>query len=113
MNTTYQRKPGFFGSVKTLGVTVVTGANDLTISTVNSATNVVGGVEQVTAVGREAIDIWGETLLEDMRADQEEDRILREMDRHNRTAELENLKTELARVKSTTPVTQTVGKTNG
>ena len=100
----YTRKTGFFGSVKKLGVTIVSGANDITTDTVGTATNITGATRQVTSIAREAVDIWGETILEDMRADQAEDRIIREMERHHRTAELDNLKTELAKVKSTNPV---------
>ena len=93
--STYTRKVGFFGSVKQLGVTTISGANTVTIDIVNTATGITGSTAVVSGIIREATSIWGETLLEDLRADQSEDRIMRELDMLQRTAELDTLKVQL------------------
>lgn len=100
-NTTgYTRKIGFFGSVKQLGVTTVSGLNTATIDLVNTATGITGSTAVVSGLIREATTIWGETLLSDLRADQAEDLIHRELGMLQRTAELDMLKAELTKART-------------
>ena len=107
----YTRKVGFFGSVKTLGVTTVAGLNTITIDTVNTATGLTGSTAVVSGIIKEATSIWGETLIEDLRADQSEDRILRELDMLQRSSELDALKHQLATEKAKR-ATGTTGTSN-
>jgi len=102
-NTTnpYARKVGIFGSTKQLIVTTVSGLNTATQDSVELLTGITGAGATAGTLLKEATGVWGETILEDLRADQAEDRIIRDMERHHRQAELENLKAELAKVKAT------------
>ena len=96
----YTRKVGFFGSIKVLGVTTISGANEITKDTVNIATDLTGGTRMVTSVARQAVSIWGEDLLEDLQADQAINRIHREIDKLQQTSELDALKAILAKAKA-------------
>ena len=105
-NTTnpYTRKVGFFGSVKTLGVTTVAGLNQITQDTVTTAVGVTGSTAVASTVLNEAVSIWGESLLEDLRADQSIDRVHREIERLQQESQLDALKTELEAMKAKRPV---------
>lgn len=95
----YTRKVGFFGSIKQLGVTTISGANDVTIDMVGITTDLTGGTRMVTSVARQAIGIWGEDLLEDLESDRQINRLHREIDRIQQNSELEALQAELAKRK--------------
>ena len=95
----YARKVGFFGSVKTLGVTTVSGLNQITQDTVTTAVGITGSTAVASTALNEAVNIWGESLIEDLRADQAEDRIHREISRLQQASQLDALKAELAKLK--------------
>ena len=104
MENTYTRKVGFFGSVKTLGVTTISGLNQITQDTVKTATGISGSTAVASSVMNEAVSIWGESLLEDLRADQAIDRVHREIERLQQSSQLDALKAELEALKSKRPV---------
>lgn len=95
----YTRKVGFFGSIKTLGVTTISGANNVTIDLVGIATDLTGGTRMVTQVARQAIGIWGEDLLEDLESDRQISRMHRQIDQLQQKAELDALTAVLAKAK--------------
>ena len=95
--TTYTRKVGFFGSIKKLGTTAVSGVNDVTIDVIGVTTNITGSARQISGIARQAVDIWGEDLLEDLNNDREIARAHREIDKIQQQAELTALKAELAK----------------
>jgi hypothetical protein len=104
MENVYQRKVGFFGSVKQLGVTTISGANDVTIDIVGITTDLTGGTRMVTSVARQAIGIWGEDLLEDLQSDREVNRIHRQIDRIQQEASLDALRAQLSKAQASRPV---------
>lgn len=101
---TYQRKVGFFGSVKKLGVTTISGANDIVTDSVTFTTNVTGSAVTVSAVAREAIDIWGADLIEDLQSDSQLNRLHREIERIQQQSEVDALKGQLEKAKDKKPV---------
>lgn len=101
-----ERKKGFFGSVKQLGVTTVTGANAIVTDTVTTATGLTGATATVSTVVKEATNIWGANILDDLRFDGEMDSIQRELDREERMAELEAMKERLGKRKPGRPKTK-------
>ena len=100
----FARKVGFFGSVKQLGVTTVSGLNTITIDTVTTATGLTGATAIASTLIREATSIWGNNMLADLHADAEIDAIHREIGNLQQASELDALKAELAKVKATRPV---------
>ena len=52
----------------------------------------------------EAVNIWGESLLEDLRSDQQVDRIHREIEQLQQASQLDALKAELEAMKAKRPV---------
>jgi len=108
----YARKVGFFGSVKQLGVTTISGLNDITIDTVTTATGITGATATISTVAKEAVSIWGDNLLEDLQADQAIDRVHREIAQLQQSSELDALKEVLATAKAKRPVGRPAGSTN-
>ena len=96
---TYQRKVGFFGSVKQLGVTTVSGANQVTQSLVNSTVNTTAVVETTTAIVNQAVTLWGNDLLEDLQADARINAVHREIESVQQNHELDALKAKLVQAK--------------
>ncbi len=96
----YARQRGFFGSVKDLGTTTVKGTGLVVSDVVTVATDITGSTATITGVGRQAVSIWGENLLEDLQADQAIDRVHREIASLQQNSELTALKEELAKAKT-------------
>lgn len=109
---TYQRKVGFFGSVKQLGVTTVGGANQVTQSLVNSTVNTTAVLETTTGIVNEAVTLWGNDLIQDLQADAEINAIHREIEAVQQNHELTSLRTKLAEAKKprTTRATKSTQK---
>ena len=100
MNETYQRKTGFFGSVKQLGVTTVSGANQVTQSLVNSTVNTTAVVETTTAIVNKAVTLWGSDLLADLEADSVLNSLHREIETIQQQSELDTLKDRIAQMRA-------------
>ena len=111
-NNPYQRKVGFFGSVKQLGVTTVSNANKIVIDLGTTTTGITGSTAVASTVLNEAVSIWGESLLEDLRADQQIDRVHREIEQIQQQSQLDALKAELSALKAKRPVGRPKGATN-
>ena len=99
-NNTYQRKTGFFGSVKQLGVTTISGANDVTQSVVNSTVNATAVVETATSIINKATTLWGNDLLADLEADAQMNGLHREIETIQQQNELDTLKLRIAEMRA-------------
>lgn len=97
----YERPRGFFGSVKDLGTNTVKGTNLVVNDAIGITTDLTGATRVVSTVAKQAIGIWGENLLEDLQSDQAIDRVHREISQIQQQSELDTLKTELAKAKTT------------
>lgn len=100
----FQRKVGFFGSMKQLGVTTLSGANAVVTDLTTTTVGITGSTAIASTVMREAVGIWGESLLEDLRADQGIDRLHREIERLQQQSQLDALQAELENLKAKRPV---------
>jgi len=96
---TYERKVGFFGSIKALGTNTVKGADLVVNDAIGITTDITGGTRVVSTVARQAMSIWGDNLLADLEADKAIDGIHREIASIQQTSELDALKAELAKAK--------------
>ena len=101
--TGYTRKVGFFGPVKNLATSTVTGTGLVLNDTVSTATAISGSISDIAQVGRQASNIFTQNLLEDLEADREIDRIHRELDSLQQHSELEALKLQLAKAQAIRP----------
>jgi len=108
--TGYQRKVGFFGSVKNLATSTVTGTGLVLNDTVSTATAISGSIADIATVGRQASNIFTANLLEDLEADREIDRIHRQLDSLQQHAELEALKLQLEKARAKNPVGRPANK---
>lgn len=104
--TPYQRKVGFFGSVKQLGVTTVSGINTTVTDSVTIVTGVTGALAVTSTLVKSAVTIWGDDMLEDLQADSQLNRLHRKIDRIQQEAELDalELQLKLAKAKRTATV---------
>ncbi len=95
----YERQRGFFGSVKDLGTQTVKGTGLVVNDAIGITTDMTGATRVISSVAKSAVTIWGDNLLEDLQSDQAIDRVHREIAQIQQTAELDSLKTELAKAK--------------
>lgn len=100
---TYQRKTGFFGSVKKLGVTTVEGTNAVVTNTVNATVATTNVMVTATAVLDKATSIWGNDLLVDLENDAKINSIHRELDLLQQEHELTALKAQLEQAQANRP----------
>ena len=100
MNEPYQRKTGFFSSVKQLGVTTISGANQVTQSLVNSTVNTTSVVETSTSIINKAVTLWGNDLLQDLEADSVLNSLHREIENIQQQSELDTLKARIAEMRA-------------
>ena len=101
MENQYQRKVGFFGSVKQLGVTTVSGANEVTQSVVNSTVNTTAVLETTTAIVNKAVTLWGNDLIKDLEYDAEINSLHREIEKIQQQSELDTLRDRIAKMRTT------------
>jgi len=129
-NTTnpYQRKAGVFGTARSLVTNtliktteVVEVAGDAVVHGTSTVSNFAHGARKITDIGLEAVDLWGDSALNEMRTniiiDQEHSKAdvirakLVALQASNETATLEaEYAKALERVKSTKPVGRPAGK---
>jgi len=95
----YERKIGFFGSVKALGTNTVKGVDLVVNDTIGITVDLTGATRIVSSVAKSAINIWGEDLLEDLESDRAINRIHREIGQIQQQAEIDSLRVELAKAK--------------
>lgn len=98
--TGYQRKTGFFGSVKRLGVTTVAGANDVVQNGTTMLVQTTDIGVTITSIASKATTLWGQDLIADLEADATLNSLHREIEAIQQTSELDTLKARIAQMKA-------------